>query len=74
MGDKYNEGNFDFKTAWSYLVIINNISQIVSTYQLLRNYFYSLASILVISIKYSDPWVLEFVVSNITGNNLNFVV
>ena len=74
MGDKYNEGNFDFKTAWSYLVIINNISQIVSTYQLLQKYFYSLASIFVISIEYSDPWVLEFVVSNITGNNLNFVV
>lgn len=26
----YNEGDFDFKSAWSYLTIINNISQIVS--------------------------------------------
>jgi hypothetical protein len=32
-------------------------------------YFYSLAPIFVVSTKYIDPWVLEFVVSNITGNN-----
>lgn len=29
-GEKYyGEGEFNFRSAWSYLVIINNISQIV---------------------------------------------
>jgi len=32
-------------------------------------YFYSLAPTFVVSTKFIDPWVLEFVVSNITGNN-----
>ena len=31
--------------------------------------FYSLVPIFVVSTKCIDPWVLEFVVSNITGNN-----
>ena len=29
MCGKYNEGDFDFKSGWSYIVIINNASQIV---------------------------------------------
>jgi len=36
---------------------------------ILWKYFYSLASIFVVSTKYIDPWLLEFVVSNITDNN-----
>ncbi|CAG5135143.1 unnamed protein product, partial [Candidula unifasciata] len=28
MFDKYSEGDFNFKSAWSYIVIINNVSQI----------------------------------------------
>jgi len=36
---------------------------------ILGKYFYSLAHIFVVSTKCIDPWVLEFVVSNITGNN-----
>jgi hypothetical protein len=31
--------------------------------------FYPLAPIVLVSTKCNDPWVLEFVVSNITGNN-----
>ena len=31
--------------------------------------FYALITIFVVSAKCSDPWVLEFVVSNTTGNN-----
>lgn len=27
----YDEANFSFRNAWSYLVIINNISQLVKT-------------------------------------------
>ncbi|XP_056011831.1 transmembrane protein 184C-like isoform X2 [Ostrea edulis] len=34
----YNEGDFDFKSAWSYLVIINNISQIWAMYCLVLFY------------------------------------
>ena len=32
-------------------------------------FFKSLAPILVVSTKCSDPWILEFLVSNTTGNN-----
>jgi hypothetical protein len=32
-------------------------------------YFYLLAPIFVVLIKYIDPWVHEIMVSNITGNN-----
>jgi hypothetical protein len=35
----------------------------------LWKYFYSLAPIFVVSTKCIDPWVLSFVVSNITDNN-----
>ena len=38
---------------------------------LLSNYFYSLTPIFVVSTKCIDPWVLEFVVSNITANTGN---
>ncbi|CAC5412105.1 Transmembrane protein 184 homolog DDB_G0279555,Transmembrane protein 184C [Mytilus coruscus] len=38
MGGKYHEGDFDFKSAWSYLVIINNISQIIAMYSLVLFY------------------------------------
>ncbi|XP_022324788.2 transmembrane protein 184C-like [Crassostrea virginica] len=34
----YNEGDFDFKSAWSYLTIINNISQIWAMYCLVLFY------------------------------------
>jgi hypothetical protein len=36
---------------------------------ILRRHFYSLAPIFVVSAKCIDPWVLEFMVSNTTGNN-----
>jgi hypothetical protein len=32
-------------------------------------YFYLFPPIFVVSIKWIDPWVLEFTVSNTTGNN-----
>lgn len=35
---KYDEGDFNFKSAWSYLVIINNISQIWAMYNLVLFY------------------------------------
>ncbi|XP_060070222.1 transmembrane protein 184C-like [Ylistrum balloti] len=35
---KYDEGDFNFKTAWSYLVIVNNISQIWAMYCLVLFY------------------------------------
>jgi hypothetical protein len=38
-------------------------------YLILWKYFYSLAPIFVVSTKCIDPWVLEFMVLNITGNN-----
>ncbi|XP_061163938.1 transmembrane protein 184C-like [Saccostrea echinata] len=38
LNDVYNEGDFDFKSAWSYLVIINNISQIWAMYCLVLFY------------------------------------
>lgn len=28
--DVYDEGNFSFNNAWTYLVILNNMSQLVS--------------------------------------------
>uniref|UniRef100_A0A2K5DAG9 Transmembrane protein 184C n=1 Tax=Aotus nancymaae TaxID=37293 RepID=A0A2K5DAG9_AOTNA len=34
----YNEGNFSFSNAWTYLVIINNMSQLFATYCLLLFY------------------------------------
>jgi hypothetical protein len=37
--------------------------------KLLSRYFYSLAPFSGVSTKYIDSWVLEFVISNITGNN-----
>jgi hypothetical protein len=40
-----------------------------SMYDLLSKFFYSLAPFFVLSTKCIDPWVLEFVVSNVTGNN-----
>ena len=30
LAGKYDEGNLSFKTAWSYIVVINNCSQVVS--------------------------------------------
>lgn len=36
--DKYDEGDFNFTSAWSYLVIINNISQIWAMYCLILFY------------------------------------
>jgi len=36
---------------------------------LLWKYFYSLLPVFVVSTKCIGPWVLEFVVSNTTGNN-----
>ena len=41
----------------------------VKLFCLPRKYFYSLAPIFVVSTKCIDPWVLEFVVSNITGDH-----
>ncbi|CAG5135698.1 unnamed protein product [Candidula unifasciata] len=38
MCGKYNEGDFDFSTAWSYIVIINNVSQILAMYCLVLFY------------------------------------
>jgi hypothetical protein len=37
---------------------------------ILSKYIYSLPPIFVVSAKCIDPWALEFVVSNTTGNNL----
>ena len=37
--------------------------------ELLWKYFYSLASIFVVSTKCIDPWVLELLISNTRGNN-----
>ncbi|KAK6172660.1 hypothetical protein SNE40_016273 [Patella caerulea] len=37
-GDKYDEGDFNFTSAWSYLVIINNVSQIWAMYCLVLFY------------------------------------
>ena len=34
----YNEGTFDFKSAWSYLVIFANMSQIWAMYCLILFY------------------------------------
>ena len=59
-------------------IIKNSDSIHTNSFQfyILCNYFYSLASIFVISTKRSDPWVLEFVVSGTIGNNQweNYVV
>ncbi|XP_046355130.2 transmembrane protein 184C-like [Haliotis rufescens] len=38
LGGKYDEGDFNFTTAWSYLVIVNNISQIWAMYCLILFY------------------------------------
>lgn len=38
MFDKYNEGDFDFKTGWSYIVVINNLSQVLAMYCLVLFY------------------------------------
>lgn len=38
LNHKYDEGDFNFKSAWSYLVIINNISQIWAMYCLVLFY------------------------------------
>ena len=51
----------------------HNISYILlkvtlNTNKLLLKYFYLLAPIFVVSAKGIDPWVLEFMVSNTTGN------
>jgi len=35
----YDEGNFSSKNAWTYLVIVNNLSQLVSTCFLLLFFF-----------------------------------
>lgn len=36
--DKYDEGDFNFKSAWSYTIIINNLSQIWAMYSLVLFY------------------------------------
>ncbi|KAL4229930.1 hypothetical protein ACF0H5_010321 [Mactra antiquata] len=38
LNGKYHEGDFDFQSAWSYLVIINNISQVWAMYCLILFY------------------------------------
>ncbi|CAL1530878.1 unnamed protein product [Lymnaea stagnalis] len=38
MGGKYDEGDFNFVTAWSYIVIISNMSQIFAMYCLVLFY------------------------------------
>lgn len=32
----YDEGNFSFRNAWTYLVIVNNASQLVTTPSIIR--------------------------------------
>ena len=32
LADKYHEGDLSFKSAWSYIVVINNCSQVVCIY------------------------------------------
>ena len=44
-------------------------SKWIITTVILWKYFHSLAPIFVVSLKCIDPWILEFVVSNITGNS-----
>jgi hypothetical protein len=53
------------------LLFTNNNQSFSATVSvdILGKYFYSLSHIVVVSTKCIDPWVLEFVVSNITGNN-----
>jgi hypothetical protein len=53
------------KKIWNY----NKIKSKVYMNVLLWKYFYLLASVFVVSTKRIDPWVLEFMVSNTTGNN-----
>jgi hypothetical protein len=68
-------------TTWSSLTYENN-SYLTTLYVKIRFYFqnnlfedllwkylYSLAPIFVVSAKYIDPWVFEFVLSNSTDNN-----
>ena len=49
--------------------IFSSYLRIVCNLELQWKYFYSSAPILVVSTKCIDPWVLEFVIWNTTGNN-----
>ena len=53
------------------LALSNNhwLILMVSSIDILWKYFYSLSPIFVLSTKCIDPWILEFVISNTTGNN-----
>ena len=42
---------------------------VISNNYILSKYFYSLTPIFMVSTKCIDPWVLEFMASNTTGNN-----
>ena len=55
-----------------------NSRKIKKKWNMLWKYLYSLAQIFMVSTKYIDPWILELIVSNITGKKrwgkLYFVV
>jgi len=58
LGPYLKEYNYNFES-------LNTLK----TFYILWKYFYSLAPIFVVFTKCIDPWVLEFIVSNTTGNN-----
>jgi hypothetical protein len=54
---------------FNYIIKLIGRGKLSTNIYILWKCFYSLAPIFVVSTKCIDPWVLEFMVSNTTGNN-----
>ena len=68
--DRFSGEQLDLFCVCTSLMICARCMDLICQVQILWKYFCLLAPIIfVVSTKCIDPWVLEFMVSNITGNN-----